>query len=75
MEQKPTKPCVKCGAVMFNNKGIGKNGKPYENWRCSACGEIEWVNSFTPKEKQPNEATELLREIRDILKKQYGQEE
>jgi hypothetical protein len=32
---------------MFNNKGISpKNGKPFENYKCSDkdCGYIEWVD-------------------------------
>lgn len=37
--------CPKCGKKLFNNKGIGKNGFPYENFKCpdKACGFIEWV--------------------------------
>jgi hypothetical protein len=39
-----TRPCSKCGGLCFHNEGISaKTGKPYENWKCKACGDIEWI--------------------------------
>jgi hypothetical protein len=43
--------CPKCNSKVFNNKGVStKNGKPYENYKCSnkSCGWIEWVDLRKP---------------------------
>ena len=75
-----TKECPKCGATMWNNKGISaKTGKAYENWKCKACGEIEWIpqdgQGGVAKPALKNEATELLREIRDLVQLIYDKKE
>jgi hypothetical protein len=39
-----TKECPKCQGRMYHNQGVSKKtGKPYENWKCSGCQDIEWV--------------------------------
>jgi hypothetical protein len=51
MNKTETKPCSICGGgTMYHNKGISKKtGKPYENWKCSACKEVEWVDDRESK--------------------------
>ena len=40
--EKPAQ-CPKCKEMtLWHNKGIGKNNKPYENYKCK-CGYLEWV--------------------------------
>lgn len=57
-----TKKCQKCSGTKYYNEGISKkNNKPYRNWKCPGCGDIEWlrdepqkVNSFGAYGKEPN---------------------
>ena len=57
MTKVETKPCPQCGAVMYHNQGISKKGKPYDLWKCGACGETEWVSSFPAKPQTPIQQT------------------
>lgn len=44
-----TKKCVHldCEGTMYHNKGISKKtNKPYENWKCNLCKEVEWVDNI-----------------------------
>jgi ribosomal protein L37AE/L43A len=62
--------CNKCGAEMVKNPKTNK-------WFCKdKCWlkEADDTGSYQ-NPQQKNEAIEILKEIRDILKKHYGQEE
>jgi len=62
-----TRPCSKCGGLCFHNEGISaKTGKPYENWKCKACGDIEWI-SVAQKPQQNNDKLEAIHEILIIM--------
>ncbi len=37
--------CPKCSGKLFHNQGISKKtNRLYENYKCSKCSFIEWVN-------------------------------
>ena len=59
MPERETRPCPKCDGIQYHNRGISrKSNKPYENWKCSSCEEIEWIDQW-PKEKKDAELENL----------------
>jgi len=76
-----TRPCSKCGGLCFHNEGISaKTGKPYGNWKCKACGDIEWI-SVAQKPQQNNDKLEAIHRMLIIIDEKlnkalkYDQEE
>ena len=58
-----TKTCEKCGGTKYHNEGTSKKtGKPYENWKCGKCQDVEWVSKQNHYEKPdiPDENFETL---------------
>lgn len=64
------KLCPQCGGKMYHNKGISKkNNKPYENWKCGTCKEIEWVDIIEPQNGNAILSDEILARLDKIEKR------
>ena len=62
-----TKECPKCGGISYHNKGVSKTtGKPYENWKCSSCKDVEWVNSKVAQPNYPKPDTKIIDRLADM---------
>ena len=63
MAETETRPCPKCGGKQYHNRGVSKkNNKPYENWKCSNCQDIEWIDQW-PNEKENAEIENLVKRV------------
>ena len=56
--------CPECGEKsVYHNKGITKQGihagKPWENYKCSKCPYIKWINLNKVSAQQINEAKNM----------------
>lgn len=70
--------CKKCGGATELREGISKkNGKPWKGYKCSQCGEMEFVKSYGPKKPtqptlQPNFQDARLQKIQASLDEILG---
>jgi DNA-directed RNA polymerase subunit RPC12/RpoP len=57
MSKPENRECQKCGSkTMWHNQGISsKTNKPYNVYKCTQCGEPEWVKD----DKEPKDSREV----------------